>query len=275
MSVPNSIPEPSKVPAESVAVRAASMAGPIAAKAASLAGPLAAKAASMAGPIAAKAASVASKQLESAAAKLQTTTIPTNTAPPTTPIDPITATPSMPTPITPTDPSTPITPTDPNTPITPTDPSTPITPTDPNTATPSTPTPMKTTDPNTATPSTPITPTDHNTDPEPDEDISFIDQIRKEAKEGKFKKLSESIKESIPSLPPFPAAAVLQIVTTLSGIFQQNIGKVSEYANTVLKLEMAKKKHQLELNDAFAEKATGPALDEHMGKYVDTVLSRS
>ena len=101
-----------------------------------------------------------------------------------------------------------------------------------------------------------------------------MDQIRQEAKEGKFQKLAESIKESVPSLPPFPAAAVLQIVTALGGIFQKNIDKVGEYTNAVIKLEMAKKKHQLELNDAFAEKATGPALDEHMGEYVKTVLSK-
>ena len=101
-----------------------------------------------------------------------------------------------------------------------------------------------------------------------------MDQIRKEAKEGKFTKLAESLKESLPSLPPFPAAAVLQIVGTLTNLFQQNIPKVADYANAVVKLEIAKKKQQLELNEAFAAKANGPALDEHMGEYVKTVLSK-
>jgi hypothetical protein len=42
----------------------------------------------------------------------------------------------------------------------------------------------------------------------------------------------------------------------------------------LLELEIAKKKQQLELNEAFAAKANGPALDEHMGEYVKTVLSK-
>ena len=110
-------------------------------------------------------------------------------------------------------------------------------------------------------------------DPEPEE-LSFIDQIRKDAKEGNFTKLGKALKESLPSLPDFPAATVMNIVGTLTDLFKQNIPKVSDYANAVVKLEIAKKQHQLELNDAFAAKATGPALDEHMGEYVKNVLSK-
>jgi len=63
------------------------------------------------------------------------------------------------------------------------------------------------------------------------------------------------------------------IVSDLSKMFQQNIGKVSEYANAVVKLEVAKKNHELELNNAFAKEATKEkVLNENMGKYIETVL---
>jgi hypothetical protein len=253
-------------PAAKAASQFASVAGPAAAKAASqfasVAGPAAAKAASQFASVAGPAA----EQLKVAASKLAPTTIPVATTAPAQPNAP--AVPVQPDPNAPAQPNAPVPAapvvSDPNAVTAQPDPNAPAVPVQPDPNAPAVPAAPVVSDPN-----APAQP-----DPNADEELSFMEQITKDAKAGKFTKLAQSLKESLPSLPPFPAAAVLDVVGTLTDLFKQNIPKVSDYANAVVKLEIAKKQHQLELNDAFAEKATGPALDEHMGEYVKTVLSR-
>ena len=103
---------------------------------------------------------------------------------------------------------------------------------------------------------------------EPDE-LSIFEQIKKKAKEGDF----SDIVKSLPSPPPFPTAIVMQIVSTLNDIFQQNVGKISTFATTAIDTEVAKQKNKLKLNNDMAERATGEALDKHLNIYVTQALT--
>ena len=105
--------------------------------------------------------------------------------------------------------------------------------------------------------------------PETDE-LSIFEQIKKDAKSGKF----EDIMKSLPSPPPFPTAVVMQIVGALNDIFQQNIGKVSKFAEAAIDAELEKKKNELELSKALGEQAKKTDLKSQMTTYVQHVLNK-
>ena len=142
----------------------------------------------------------------------------------------------------------------------------------PSTATPATPA----TPPAPDTPSTPATTpatsaTPATADKEEEEpDLTFFEQIKKDAKDGKF----TDIVKSLPSPPPFPTALVMQIIMSLNDIFQQNIGKVGQYANITIDSEIEKKKNELELTKALGEQAKKTDLETHMPIYVTHVLNK-
>ena len=104
--------------------------------------------------------------------------------------------------------------------------------------------------------------------PEPDE-LSVFAQIKQKIKEGDF----SDIVKSLPSPPPFPTAAVMQVVGALNDIFQQNVGKISTFATAAIDTELAKQQNKLKLNNDMAARATGAALDKHMNIYVTQALT--
>ena len=104
--------------------------------------------------------------------------------------------------------------------------------------------------------------------PEPDE-LSVFAQIKQKMKEGDF----SDIVKSLPSPPPFPTAAVMQVVGALNDIFQQNVGKISTFATAAIDTELAKQQNKLKLNNDMAARATGAALDKHMNIYVTQALT--
>ena len=104
--------------------------------------------------------------------------------------------------------------------------------------------------------------------PEPDE-LSVFAQIKQKMKEGDF----SDIVKSLPSPPPFPTAAVMQVVGALNDIFQQNVGKISTFATAAIDTELAKQQNKLKLNNEMAARATGAALDKHMNIYVTQALT--
>ena len=104
--------------------------------------------------------------------------------------------------------------------------------------------------------------------PEPDE-LSVFAQIKQKMKEGDF----SDIVKSLPSPPPFPTAAVMQVVGALNDIFQQNVGKISTFATAAIDTELAKQQNKLKLNNEMAQRATGAALDKHMNIYVTQALT--
>jgi hypothetical protein len=104
--------------------------------------------------------------------------------------------------------------------------------------------------------------------PEPDE-LSVFEQIKQKMKEGDF----SDIVKSLPSPPPFPTAAVMQVVGALNDIFQQNVGKISTFATAAIDTELAKQQNKLKLNNEMAARATGAALDKHMNIYVTQALT--
>ena len=104
--------------------------------------------------------------------------------------------------------------------------------------------------------------------PEPDE-LSVFAQIKQKMKEGDF----SDIVKSLPSPPPFPTAAVMQVVGALNDIFQQNVGKISTFATAAIDTELAKQQNKLKLNNDMAARATGEALDKHMNIYVTQALT--
>ena len=154
-------------------------------------------------------------------------------------------------------------------PATPTAAATPVPPT--TSATPTTPVPPST-EPATSTPTTPTsespaTPTDKKEDkPDPPE-VSFIQQIRNKITNGEF--------PSIDFLPPFPAAEVLKIVSSLNNIVQNNLPKVNEYIKLSVDNETAKLKHKLEIENALAEETKNANLENHVDKYISHVLAPS
>jgi len=139
----------------------------------------------------------------------------------------------------------------------------PAPPAPPAPAPPATPTPPTATTPATATPAKAT-----DTDEEPD--LSFFEQIKKDVKDGKF----SDIVKSLPSLPPFPSALVMQIIMSLNDIFQQNIGKVGQYANATIDSEIEKKKNELELTKALGEQSKKTNLETHMPVYISHVLNK-
>jgi hypothetical protein len=100
--------------------------------------------------------------------------------------------------------------------------------------------------------------------PDPPE-ISFVQQIRNKITNGEF--------PSIDFLPPFPAAEVLKIASSLNRIVQNNIVKVDKYANIYMENETAKLKHKLDIENALAEEVKNTKLDKHVDKYIDHVLA--
>jgi hypothetical protein len=60
----------------------------------------------------------------------------------------------------------------------------------------------------------------------------------------------------------------------LNDIFQQNIGKVSKYAEASIDYELEKKKNELSLTKALGEQATKTKLDEHMPAYINHVMNK-
>jgi hypothetical protein len=97
-----------------------------------------------------------------------------------------------------------------------------------------------------------------------DDELTVFQQIKKKMKDGDF----SDIVKSLPTIPPFPTAIVMQIVGSLKDIFDQNIGKVSQLATSLVDNELAKYQNKLKLNNEMAQRATGPALDKHMNIYV-------
>ena len=117
--------------------------------------------------------------------------------------------------------------------------------------------------PATATPPAPAT------DKE-EEDLSFFDQIKKDAKDGKF----SDIMKSLPSPPPLPIGLIMEIVGSLNDIFKQNIGKVGQYTNIYIDSELEKKKNELELTKALGEHAKKTDLEKQMPIYIEHVLNQ-
>jgi len=102
-----------------------------------------------------------------------------------------------------------------------------------------------------------------------DDELTVFQQIKKKIKDGDF----SDIVKSLPSPPPFPTAIVMQIVGSLKDIFDQNIGKVSQLATSLVDNELAKYQNKLKLNNEMAQRATGPALDKHMNIYISQSLT--
>jgi len=102
-----------------------------------------------------------------------------------------------------------------------------------------------------------------------DDELTVFQQIKKKIKDGDF----SDIVKSLPTIPPFPTAIVMQIVGSLKDIFDQNIGKVSQLATSLVDNELAKYQNKLKLNNEMAQRATGPALDKHMNIYVSQSLT--
>jgi hypothetical protein len=109
--------------------------------------------------------------------------------------------------------------------------------------------------------------TDSETDTEPEKEISWFQQIKSDFKKGSFPKV-----DPFGFLPPFPAATALQVMASLNTIFQENIGKVNKYANVYIDNEIAKKKHELDLENSLAEQITDASLKHKVDAYVDHVL---
>jgi len=105
--------------------------------------------------------------------------------------------------------------------------------------------------------------------PETDE-LTIFQEIKKKIKDGDF---SDIIK-SLPSPPPFPTAIVMQIISSLNDIFQQNIGKISKFAENAIDAELEKKKNELSLTKALGEQATKTNLEEHMPAYINHVMNK-
>lgn len=101
-----------------------------------------------------------------------------------------------------------------------------------------------------------------------DDELTVFQQIKKKIKDGDF----SDIVKSLPSPPPFPTAIVMQIVGSLNDIFQQNIGKVSKYAEASIDYELEKKKNELELTKALGEEAKKTNLNTHMPAYINHVM---
>jgi hypothetical protein len=101
-----------------------------------------------------------------------------------------------------------------------------------------------------------------------DDELTVFQQIKKKIKDGDF----SDIVKSLPSPPPFPTALVMQIVGSLNDIFQQNIGKVSKYAEASIDYELEKKKNELELTKALGEEAKKTNLNTHMPAYINHVM---
>jgi len=99
-------------------------------------------------------------------------------------------------------------------------------------------------------------------------ELSFWSQIKKDAKSGNF----ENLAKSLPSLPPFPAAEVMKILTSLNELYQQNFPKIGQFATIYIDNEVTKKKNELELNQALAEQTKKTDLDKHMDIYIQHVL---
>jgi hypothetical protein len=99
-------------------------------------------------------------------------------------------------------------------------------------------------------------------------ELSFWSQIQKDAKSGNF----ENLAKSLPSLPPFPAAEVMKILTSLNELYQQNFPKIGQFATIYIDNEVTKKKNELELNQALAEQTKKTDLDKHMDIYIQHVL---
>jgi len=102
-----------------------------------------------------------------------------------------------------------------------------------------------------------------------DDELTVFQQIKKKIKDGDF----SDIVKSLPSPPHFPTAIVMEIVNTLKKIFDQNIGKVSQLATSLVDNELAKYQNKLKLNNEMAQRATGPALDKHLNIYVSQSLT--
>ena len=165
-------------------------------------------------------------------------------------------------------------------------PTSPTAPTSPTSPSPTSPSPTAPTSPTGANPTVTITdPKELNlfqqflqkvksgdlkdlVNPEPDE-LTVFAQFKQKIKEGDF----SDIVKSLPSPPPFPTAAVMQVVGALNDIFQQNVGKISTFATAAIDTELAKQQNKLKLNNDMAARATGAALDKHMNIYVTQALT--
>lgn len=101
-----------------------------------------------------------------------------------------------------------------------------------------------------------------------DEDLTVFQQIKQKMKDGDF----TDIIKSLPSLPPFPAGLVMQILGSLNEIFQQNIGKVGQYTNVYIDSELEKKKNELELVKSLGEEAKKTNLKSHMPTYINHIM---
>ena len=101
-----------------------------------------------------------------------------------------------------------------------------------------------------------------------DEELTVFQQIKQKIKDGDF----SDIVKSLPSLPPFPTAVVMQIVGSLNDIFQQNIGKVGKAVEVAVDTEIEKKNNELALTKALGEQAKKTDLKTHMPAYINHVM---
>jgi hypothetical protein len=84
------------------------------------------------------------------------------------------------------------------------------------------------------------TETDSDSDTKID-NISWFKIIKSDFEKGNFPKI-----DPLGFLPPFPAAAALQVMGTLNNIFQTNQSKVAKLATVSMDSEIAKKEHEIE-----------------------------
>jgi len=85
--------------------------------------------------------------------------------------------------------------------------------------------------------------TESDTESETNEkkNISWFKIIKSDFEKGNFPKV-----DPFSFLPPFPAAAALQVMETLNDIFQTNKSKVAKLATVSMDNEIAKKEHEIE-----------------------------
>ena len=99
-------------------------------------------------------------------------------------------------------------------------------------------------------------------------ELSWFQRIKRDFKtKGNFPKI-----DPLGFLPPFPAVAVLQVLSSVNKLFQDNLPKVGEYATLMIDTEIAKKKHNLELIDALAEQTKHTNVENKVDHYIDHVL---
>lgn len=103
---------------------------------------------------------------------------------------------------------------------------------------------------------------------EKEPELSWFERIKHDFQtKGNFPKI-----DPLGFLPPFPAVAVLQALSSVNKIFQENLPKVGEYATLTIDTEIAKKRHNLEIIDALAEQTKHSNLQHKVDDYVDHIL---